>query len=262
MNVHATLWLTLSQAFLPPMRREVADALRQALVSDLEELCGEAGLDAGDVLHRLRRSLESSRDAEALLVHYSASFLAPPVRAHLNLGYYLNGTLNGPSLDALEAWYRHFELARAGNFRDLPDHLAMIFEFMALLACRGDSMEASAEFARRFLIPALPQLERALLEADLPESPYLQLLRLTHQAVHAFYPGDAAHSGHQRNRRTLDPARGELHYCSGCGQPFARKKEILILTKALADQGLPADHLALCPDCRDPAQGWEKRAVR
>ena len=45
-------------------------------------------------------------------------------------------------------------------------------------------------------------------------------------------------------------------------QPIASEKELMVMEKALATAGLPADHLCLCPVCRAQAEAWKKRPLR
>jgi len=41
----------------------------------------------------------------------------------------------------------------------------------------------------------------------------------------------------------------------------SQRKGLMVMEKARATAGLPADHLCLCPDCRAPAEAWEKRPL-
>ncbi|GAB4443155.1 MAG: hypothetical protein OHK0026_09720 [Rhodocyclaceae bacterium] len=249
----AELWLTLSQAFLPPREAAVARALRTGLADDLADLAAELGIEAAGPLAAFRESIDALGDDAELLVHYSSLFLSPPVAAHINLGFHLDGSLHGPTQDALDAWLAHHGVQRSERFRDLPDHLAALLEFLAMLAAQPGADDEPARFAQCFLIPALPGLCREIETAG--DSPYLHLARFTLAALRSATPevraGEPA--AKKRNRRSFDPAKGALRYCKACGRPFAREKEIRLLTAALAERGLPAGHLDTCPDCRDPA---------
>ncbi|PIX75245.1 MAG: hypothetical protein COZ38_06540 [Rhodocyclales bacterium CG_4_10_14_3_um_filter_68_10] len=250
------LWLTLSQAFLPPRQPETARAFRSELADDLRVLTAELGLNEGERLEAFRRSLRGIGHGQELLVHYASLFLSPPVAAHLNLGFHLDGTLFGPTQDSLDAWFANHGVERSVRFRDLPDHLAALLEFLAMLAAGTGTAGQADDFARHFLIPALPGLCREI-ELASGDSPYLHLARFAAEALRTLAgSGEQAPAAKRHNRRSLDPAKGELRHCKVCGQPFAREKEIRLLTAALAERGLPAGHLDTCPDCRDPAQGW------
>lgn len=259
----AELWLTLAQAFLPPTRTEVSDAFRHHLAGDLESLAGALGLDLGPDLAALRASLAARPDGEALLVEYSGLFLAPPVKARLNLGWYLDGSLYGPSEDAILASFAHYGVERSERFKDLPDHLSSQLEFMALLeTAAGEGGELPRDHARRFLLPALPGLCRDIETAG-ADSPYLHLARIVAAALEPLAaPGHDEAAPRRRNRRRFDPDDAAVRRCKVCGKPFARDKEIRIMARALAEHGLPAGHLDTCPDCRAPAMGWHTRAIR
>lgn len=247
------LWLTLAQAFLPPTAPAVADAFRTELPEDLLEIVDSLGGQAHKVVQAFRTSLDRFDDAQSLLRHYSALFLVPPVRARLNFAYHLDGRLNGRSQDALDATYAQFGVVRGERLADLPDHLSMMLEFLALLD-RGevDAAINVAAFAERFLTPALPRLCQEIEDAEQGDSPYLHLARLLELSLLPLV--EVPPTRRPRGRRPIDPDRGEWQRCKVCGSAYASAKEIQLLTKALAEHGLPADHLDACPDCRNPAR--------
>lgn len=242
------LWLTLSAAFLPPMAPATARAFRTELPDDLAALAEAFEIDVAEPLAVLRRSLAQRVDDETLLVHYSHLFLPPDIRARLNLCQYLDGTGNGAGRDALDNWYGHHEVAPRDDFHDLPDHLSMLLDFLAIIE---DGEERTA-FVRSFLLPALPRLAADIAGAD-AESPYLFLVSILIAAlqphVRTVDPGEARREEHRSRRRDTD--LGVWRHCRTCGKPFAREKEIIIMTKALEQAGLPAEHLDTCPDCRE-----------
>jgi TorA maturation chaperone TorD len=249
---------------MPPTGSAFAEALRTTVAEDLASLAEELELDLDAELDALRTSLVDIPDASALLVDYSGLFLAPPIKARLNLGYYLDGSLNGPTQDTLGEYFAHYGVERSERFRDLPDHLALQLEFLALLvASSAQDDDTPGAYARRFLLPALPALCRDIEANGRIDSPYLPLVRIASAALQALAADDEqAVPRRKRNRRTFDPSKGELRCCKVCGQPFAREKEIRIMAKALAEHGLPAEHLDTCPDCRSPVQGWQRKPVR
>jgi TorA maturation chaperone TorD len=253
------LWLTLARAALPPIEPDTADAFLLWLPDDLDDLFCCADLDAAGTIDRLEVSLAALPDAPALLLHYSDLFLAPPAKARLNLSYYLDGALNGTSQDAIELLLAKYGVAKSDEFRDLPDHLAMLLELMALLAGERNAGPDQAALARGILLPALPRL-RADIAAHAPDSPYLHLVDLVLAALVPFgLPQENSEPGKPRYDKNLE--RGIWRHCSQCDQPYAREKELLIMARALEEQGLPTEHLKVCPDCRSMTQGMVKHPL-
>lgn len=259
---HQALWLTLANAFLPPRRPEIAAAFRTLLVDDLEELCASLGVNAADELASLRAAVTALPDDTTLLVDYSHLFLQPPIPAKLNLGFYVDGALNGPCLDALENAYRLVGIVKRDSLKDLPDHLSVQLETLAVLYSETEAALSAQQFANVCLVGALPRLAAAI-EAESPQSPYASLARLACKAIAplAMAPGEDTLHRRRHAERRADTSLGVWRHCASCGKPFAREKEIQIMAKALAQAGLPADHLAQCPDCRDVMRGYFKRSI-
>ncbi|TCS71754.1 TorA maturation chaperone TorD [Sulfuritortus calidifontis] len=253
------LWGTLGRVFLPPLQVDLWRAMQAELPLDLAEWVAE--LDLNDTLRvdDLIGALQAYPEHEALLVHHSGLFYVPPVRVPLNLGQYLDGALNGPSLDALERWHSAFGLHKRDDFYDLADHLTAVLEFLALVAERGEPGQA-AIFANTFLLPALPRLI-ARIEVEAVDSPYAWLARFTHAALARCYPSDGLPTGRDRPRYRIRPVGDGWRRCTRCDQPIATERELAVLEKALTGAGLPIDHLSLCLDCRDAARGWEHRPL-
>lgn len=194
--LRAEWYVCLARAFLAPRADDDYRAFVRLLADDLAELGAVLGQPASPELEGLRASLRELPDHTALLELYSRLFLTPPVPAHLNLGFYLDGSLMGPSVTAMEDAYHRHGLARAEGFRDLADHLAVQLEFLAYLhdaASQAPSrepamhlVEEGARFRDRFLLPALPHLcaalEAAVARQHLPGT-YLHLARLLHRAL-------------------------------------------------------------------------------
>lgn len=249
----AEVALTLARAFLPPTQHETADSLL-LLSDDLEDLGGELMVDLAESLARFRQDCRRF-GGNPLLVHYSRLFLSPPVAARLNLGWYLEGSLNGQLQDVLAGWYAAHGVGKSASFHDLGDHLAIILEFVGLLECQGETASAR-EFVRHYLLPALPGLERDVTSADVA-SPYASLLSWLHAALAALYPQPVTQA-HARHKPFANRAQrpGWMH-CNQCGAPIATARDLAVMRKALESSGLPAAHLDLCPDCRGAAQGWE-----
>ncbi len=139
----AAFYLCLARAFLPPRGPEAFDGLTRYLPDDLETLNRDLGYPVHSALLQLRECLAAVTDHAALLLGYSALFLAPPAPASLNAGLYLDGAVAGETVGTVREWYRRFGLSRAEDFRDLDDHVALQLEFLALLfAQNGDAADA------------------------------------------------------------------------------------------------------------------------
>lgn len=252
-----TLWLVLAQAFLPPLRAEVARAFVEDLAPDLEELASALDLDAADSLSKLAAAAARHGQPDALLIEYSRVFLPPNALASLNLSRYVDGSTNGPCMDALQIAYGRAGLQPSGRVRDLPDHVSIQMECLGFMAAEK-SEEEEGDFARLCLIGALPRLAQQL-AAEAPESPYMVLAEIAARAV-AHYAIPVETTAKDRSRRH-DTSVGVWRLCQNCQKPFAREKEIQIMARALNEAGLPDTHLALCPDCRDTSQGFFRRMI-
>ena len=256
-NDRAILAMSLARAFLPPKTAEHAQALCADLADDLSEMAAGLDVDLTEPLASYRRAC-ARFSAESALVHYSALFLAPPVAARLNLGWYLDGCLFGPAQDAIRDWYCAWGLDQREEFHDLIDHLASLLEFQALLENQASSEEAS-EFAHRHLIPGLAGLEADIAKAE-PDSPYRHLAAITREALLALHPPLAADKA-RRQPFAKRASRPDLVRCQQCGAPIAAARDLAVMRRALESAGLPADHLDRCPDCRDAARGWDLRPL-
>jgi len=254
-------WRTLAQALLPPMDAAVARAFVEVLADDLCELCAALGMDSpqvGDDLKAFREHAARFADPTELLVEYSRLFLPPAGVATLNLSRLVDSGAGGPCMDALEGAYLARGLAHSDRLHDLADHAARQCEFLSLLADEDDA--GAAEFAGLCLVGALPLLAAQLAKVA-PMSPYTSLIRLAASAIRT-YRGDTGQAEiAARPNRRHDLTLGVWRHCSDCGNPYAREKEISIMSHALAQAGLPSEHLAKCPECRDRAQGFFRREI-
>ncbi|CAB1368520.1 conserved protein of unknown function [Denitratisoma oestradiolicum] len=255
-SIEQAFWLTMANVFLPPMHPEVFVVSRNWLADDLQEMCDALGLDLLPDLKQLRRNLAGLASHEILLVDYSHLFLQPPAPASLNLSRYVDGGINGPCMDALENAYRRAGVTQSERMRDLPDHGAMQMETLAFLL--GEDFQEAADFARLCLVGALPRLAQTV-DEESPNSPYAPLSRIAAGAITRFT--QEAHPSASQKKRRHDVSVGVWRHCKSCDQPFAREKEIQIMTRALAQAGLPATHLERCPDCRDAVSGFFKRSL-
>lgn len=261
-EIQQTFWLTLANAFMPPQRAEVAEAFRTVLADDLDELITALGIEARTELDAFRLNISRIPGNLELLVDYSHLFLQPPIPAKLNLGIYIDGALNGPCLDALENAYRLVGIVKRDSLKDLPDHLSVQLETLAVLYGETEPALSPEQFANVCLVGALPRLTAAI-EAESPQSPYACLARLACKAIAGMAVEADKKTRHRRlhAKRRADTSLGVWRYCKACGKPFAREKEIGIMIKALTEAGLPVDHLEHCPDCRDVMQGYFKRGI-
>ena len=245
----AELHLLLSRAFLPPLEASFAAAFRRDLADDLEALARELPFECGEPIRNLRASLDAVADDGRLLQTYSALFLQPPRRAHLNASVYLDGALLGASSLAMEEAYRRHGLQPSESLRDLSDHLSRLFEFVALLFARatetGDAEQATSlraeadKFSAAFLRPWLSgfavEVRGVCDELDLPR-PYQHLAELA--AI-------AAWEGHAWSR----PGQDSIP-CRDCGQPYAEDAALAAVRGIMEKQGLDVAHLDRCPACR------------
>lgn len=257
----AGLWLTLAQAFLPPQDRATAQAFLAVLSEDLRELCVGAGVGHAPEIAAFESSLTGVAGAQALLAHYSALFLAPPARACLNMSYYLEGTINGDSQDLVDALLARHDVRRRDEFHDLSDHLAALLELMAVLSAEAGSETDRRLLAHEILLPALAGLERDIARHE-PRSPYRALAQLACRALTACAPCAFAEAAAAEHRTDSDHAAGAWRACRRCGEAYAREKDLTLLRHALAAHGLPADHLDICPACRNPATADLARQVQ
>jgi hypothetical protein len=127
---------------------------------------------------------------------------------------------------------------------------------MGYLSARDEA--AAGDFARLCLVGAMPILAARLAQVA-PDSPYTALAAFAAKAVGRHRR--AADFVPDKPNRRHDVTRGVWRHCGECGKPYAREKEIAIMTLALRKAGLPADHLARCPDCRDRVQGYFRREI-
>jgi len=254
----ADFYLCLSRAFLPP-GEESFNAMKDLLADDLEEIASDVDYPIADSLAELRTVMGRVADPLALLQAYSGLFLQPPRQVPINASLYLDGAIMGRSTDAMERIYRNHGMQKAEGFRDLPDHLALLLEFIAYLFDKAhdqaDAEDARA-FIREFLLSWVPvfvrQLEKATGELGHPPV-YLHLARVLRAAlIHdaGEIPEDLW--------RIIDPDRfrGEVEkeramaLCRDCGAPIAPAGRMRRVKRVLEKEGIDTTHLDLCLNCR------------
>lgn len=256
--------LILAQTFLPPAKGQITSVMRADLVQYLAALAEQDAIAISSHVAALDITLSKFGDDESLLIHYSRLFLVPPIRAHLNLGCYLDGSINGPALDAIEYLRGKYGISTSATFRDLPDHLASLLEFQAILFDLAKANADRVQLAQRFLIPGLSRLIQIIAEESEIDSPYLHLARITETVLlHAFPIDDTERddSRQKRSRARQDLDKGVWRNCIFCKKPYAREKEIQIMEKAMQLQNLPTEHLSRCPECRTVSQAWLENSV-
>jgi len=194
----ADFFYCLSRAFLPPPASWGIEQWSEPLLDDLKELSARLGFDSSHVEQALTaeqaRSQSStlhSEQPDSWLVEYSRIFLVPPVPVTLNAGVYLDGALGGASVQMMRSCYESVGVEPSDGFHDLPDHVAMQFEFVGWLyqkAADGDhnADARAAEFTREFVAVWLPSLENACQSASerYPAAHvFAALCRLGHSAI-------------------------------------------------------------------------------
>lgn len=169
----ADFFYCLSRAFLPPPASWHIDQWSEPLLGDLKELSMRMGIDCSHVEQALMAEQKrgqsntlQSKQPDSWLVEYSRIFLVPPVPVTLNAGVYLEGALGGSSVQMMRSCYESVGVEPSDMFHDLPDHVAMQFEFVGWLyqqAANGDpdADAMAAEFTREFIAIWLPALENS-----------------------------------------------------------------------------------------------------
>jgi TorA maturation chaperone TorD len=257
-------FLCLARAFAIPDSPDALALLRDALPEDLGELARACDYEIGDALMAYRASIGAIPDQTRLLVVYSRLFLVPGDRhPSLNTGAYLDGTVAGGSVTAMETCYRRCGLEKDERIQDLPDHLSIQLELVArLFATESHARitgaapppiaagEFLASFVARWIGPFRADLEEAGHRFKLADHPYRHLARMLESAVHgevAVNPIEAAPAP------VLDPEiarlRGQL-----AGKPIT-EEDLAIIRARLAADGLPSDHVAIPVDDRDRIMG-------
>ncbi len=270
-TARADFYQCLARAFLPPMEAAHARAILGGdLSSDLADLDEELGYGLAREIAQLQSELDAIGDPQTLLVLYSQLFLAPPVPARINAGMYLDGAMNGGSVMAMEADYRACGVERDQAFHDLPDHVSMQLEFVALLysaQAQRFSGEAAAEplpvdpghFLHRFALQWLgsfcADMARAAATRELPANPYLPLAQLLHEAALRDALAPEQDPKAERKRNAIEQARAK-YAARGISA-----EDMDVIKRKLQERGLATDHLSVPVDERDGAMGLAKKSL-
>lgn len=266
----ADFYLCLARAFLAPQGDTMFDAMNELLADELADLAGQIGYDIASPLTDLRLQMQAVTGPAALLQTYSAIFLAPPTAAHINVGQYLDGALNGGSVKAMEEAYRLCGVQRDEGFRDLSDHVSVQLEFVALLyAAQAQRFAAGSTqhalpvdpghflhlFALRWLGPLCADLMRAAVTQELAANPYLPLAQMLYEAAlrDAVAPEQDAKAA--RRRHAIEQARARF-----AGREIDAE-DLAVIKRKLEERGLSTDHLTVPLQARDDAMGLGRKSA-
>lgn len=243
----ADFYAALARAFEAPVAPGRGAALRELLPLDLAELGAELGLEIDEPLARYAAEAARLPDDTAWLQVYSAIFLAPPVVARINAGWYLDGALNGGSVLALEKHYAEAGVQRGEDFGDLADHVSLQLAFAARLYARAadEASDELAHAAARYLYDfaagwvggLCADLQGAAAARDLAANPYLPLALVLRKAVAAHAVPPAVDAKQARHQLALQRARARQ---AAQGLTADAMEEI---RRKLQARGLSTDHL-------------------
>lgn len=195
LRLRAEFYLCLARAFLPPRAEADFHAFTALLADDLRDLARRLDYPIADQLSEFQAAASALADPLSLLRTYAALFLTPPAPVPINGGLYLDGSLMGESMRAMEDCYRRCGVERDERFRDLSDHVAVQLEFAAYLYARAAESPAgeaelpltAGEFLGAFPCRWLPafcgKLETATRQRGIVPNPYAPLARMLQCAV-------------------------------------------------------------------------------
>jgi TorA maturation chaperone TorD len=260
-TLRAEFYLCLGHAFMVPQDPALFSAMRDALADDLQDLACELGYDIGPELAEYRRRIQSVPSADELLRIYSRLFLQPPRAVHINTGVYLDGGFNGGSVGEIEEWCRSCGIERSAAFLDLADHVSVQLECVAWLYTHALATISPAftagqfigRFVSRWVRPWGNDFIQAERELGMPDEPYHPLCMILELATHH----DAEvlpdlNPARTRREKAMTLAR---HKQAVKGVTESDMDEI---RRRLEERGLTTDHLAVDPEWRDAARGWQR----
>lgn len=265
----AELYLCLSRAFLTPESADAWLGMSEALADDMQELGDEIGYDFAEPIANYRTAIAAVPDQPSLLRIYSGLFLAPPRLVEINTGTYLDGSLNGGSVIAMEEEYRRCGVGRSDDFLDLSDHISIQLGFIAHLYFRClDTLEEGrgeaaddepAHFLHAYVARWLPgflhDLGKESERLGAFNNPYLHLARLLNVAVAKDARAKTVSASEQRTQNAIDKARHDR------AERGINAEDMAIIAQKLSEKGLSIDHLSVPPEQRDEAQGLTKRVM-
>ncbi|RME92059.1 MAG: hypothetical protein D6766_10780 [Verrucomicrobia bacterium] len=184
-RARAGLYRFISAAFAKPPTPEVVGRLADPAFQELLERCFDEG-----IVNELRQGVAAGPNpVAALRQQFMDLFKVPAARyvqpyesvyrdsREIN-GKMVKGLLMGPSAQAVQKWYRLAAREISEDFKDLPDHVALEFHFLAELceeeagfheAGQPDKARRAREMQRDFLkghiLSWVPRLAKAIHEA-------------------------------------------------------------------------------------------------
>lgn len=265
----AELYLCLSRAFLTPDSADAWSGMSEALADDMQELGDEIGYDFAESIANYRTAIAAVPDQPSLLRIYSGLFLAPPRLVEINTGTYLDGSLNGGSVVAMENEYQRCGVGRSDDFRDLSDHVSIQLGFIAHLYSRcldalGDGRDEASDdepahflhaYVARWLPGFLHDLGKESERLGAFNNPYLHLARLLSVAVAKDARAKTVSAPEQRTQNAIGKARHDR------AERGINAEDMAIIAQKLSAKGLATDHLSVPPEQRDEAQGLTKRVT-
>ncbi len=161
--------------FYPPDEKLFLDeGLTEKLGALLKITCPKAALPVPPIDPYL-----TGENAVALKISFTRLFLGPPkVLAPPYASYYLDktGGVMGPSCVAIAKLYNGAGLHIDDEFNEMPDHVAVILEFLYFLLFREATADSGSEeknnengsvhFLNHFLFPWMPEFLHRIREAD------------------------------------------------------------------------------------------------
>lgn len=269
LTAKAEFYLTLSRAFMPPTQPDAYEAFVRILPDELADIARAAGYRVDAPIADYAAAAARIPDPLQLLQTYAGLFLMPPREVQLHVAVYLDGAILGGSADGLMQCYAGEGLGRSDDFHDLPDHLSVVLEFLALLYGKAaetdgypqaDLLDRAATLNRQYLLSWVPIMRRQLAKtldecADRGHSPiYLQLATILQEALIA----DAGELS-PALKQVLSPEcvaetnrhdAKEMATCRECGADIAPAARVRRVRKVLEKEGIDTSHLELCPRCR------------
>lgn len=164
MSRTAELYLSFAGIFHRP-HRDVAEHLEDLLELWREEI-PEALACTGEIEDFCRRFPRADQRLDVLWEHYIPLFEAGAIQAVPYASVYLsdNGWVWGKEAEEVRDFYRSCGYEVSDEGRELPDHLAVELEFLALLARDGRTAEV-AEFREKHLRPFLSKILPLIMES-------------------------------------------------------------------------------------------------
>ncbi|WP_081622651.1 molecular chaperone [Thioalkalivibrio sp. ALM2T] len=268
--------LCFARCLLTPQDAAQREAIRDYLLQDLQGMTHELGEEMPAAAEQLATAIPNAfGDLGTALRSYADLFLTPPVPAHLNTGWYQDGSLMGRHVDILRAWYNRHGMEVSEHFRDLPDHASMQIEFLAVLyaeaaeALESGNIDAARQsmadahgfigaFPANWIAPLRRDIARCVEGPNAPEQFYLALIDWLDHALTAdrawltrlgvFQPAPETEAESTRT--------GKAHPVAAANTaPVGSDEAHAFMVEQLRAAGLDASHLGTPAPERDAAMG-------